>query len=1385
MEEYHVLEMVGEGSFGRVYKGRRKHSAQVVALKFIPKVGRSEKELKNLQREIEIMRGLHHPNIIQMLDSFETDKEVVVVTDYAEGELFQILEDDGSLPEDQVQTIAAQLVSALYYLHSHRILHRDMKPQNILLGKDGVVKLCDFGFARAMSIHTMVLTSIKGTPLYMSPELVEERPYDHTADLWSVGCILYELFVGTPPFYTSSIFQLVSLIVKDPVKWPAAISPVFKSFLQGLLMKDPRQRLSWPELLSHPFIAGRVTVIDDTEEHGISNPFTTKLSPELQALKEQQAHSLAPRSGQSRILRKARQKMAEEAQKKGQLKAGGASAKDSGKGCPGHRPRAAPQKAALLEGEPPAASNEKNPGVAQGESSLTEWELEEPPPDPREHSITRDYEQEFPGAGAPPQPGAGRAEPRGRRSIDTVDLESEELESDEEWQHLIEATEPSALQLSTPLSLLREPAFRHRAQARLADSAQQVLEGMLEGASRLRPVLRVVGNLLATRCDSELLDHFCRELNVPLSLLCLAKQILESGSTKQQPWCITVLADLLMVTTVYFSSECSLEDSEQKDSLQAFRESASCFLALLPELLAEPADSEMRLCQQSLLCFTLLCESLDATCLSISASFYASLREEHQPLLNRLLQGSILEQPALRGAVMEAKSARDQSPRVADLFIAALAAACSIPLERNGCREAKQQVALEVAEKLMEGESQQLGRLLGRLEHPSCSLNVLKILYAGCHASPSLCQHLGRSQRLWGSLMQLSKGEVPVAEVAQGTACEASLDLLALLTLQLQTSPPSCFPALGIFGCCCSVGCEAVGTQCLSPGPCFRLEEMVTLAMDLITQSPVVSLVGAAAFLLAQLSQHRVALELRGEEILPVVTNVLTAPAELHLPPPMGAGLYDGIFFILLKLLAQEDVAMEQGFSASELWSVVWHCVAAVLRVGSDRAVPEADPPGAGHPMAELDWNLLSPQGTLLFLSLALFIFTREPHWCLPQLTQSHGVLVVTLKRLLSPGFLACLAQTQAGEDGDPELVPAVVIQACQLLCFPFALDVDGDTLALVVEAVRDAQIPAQLLQVCSHHLPSSYIELPMSLLCHLVVSDEQVIDQMVRAAAASEHIVAFLTSALFSDSLTLTADLLSLLTHVARACPEHLPFLQRILRSSDMADQPLTRLLGHPQHLIRTKTCNLLGNLLRHGHSFPQALQGQPALLESLLGCLADPEESVRKAASFAVGNAAYHESCPAGALGRAVPSLMRLLSDAQARTRCNAASALGNLGRRQSELGDLLVESRAPHVLLEVACRDPRESVREGALVALRALSCHPRTQQVLLSLGAPGRLAALAGSDWRPAAGGNPRPSSAWHCEKLLRLLTPPRSTPGSRAGSIPGPPGPSGPAAPPQG
>ncbi|EEF42336.1 ATP binding protein, putative [Ricinus communis] len=254
VENYHVIELVGEGSFGKVYKGRRKFTGQTVAMKFIMKHGKSEKDIQNLRQEIEILRKLKHENIIEMLDSFESPQEFCVVTEFAQGELFEILEDDKCLPEEQVQAIAKQLVRALHYLHSNRIIHRDMKPQNILIGAGSVVKLCDFGFARAMSTNTVVLRSIKGTPLYMAPELVREQPYNHTADLWSLGVILYELFVGQPPFYTNSVYALIRHIVKDPVKYPDDMSPNFKSFLKGLLNKVPQNRLTWPALLEHPFI---------------------------------------------------------------------------------------------------------------------------------------------------------------------------------------------------------------------------------------------------------------------------------------------------------------------------------------------------------------------------------------------------------------------------------------------------------------------------------------------------------------------------------------------------------------------------------------------------------------------------------------------------------------------------------------------------------------------------------------------------------------------------------------------------------------------------------------------------------------------------------------------------------------------------------------------------------------------------------------------------------------------------------------------------------------------------------------------------------------------------------------------------------------------------
>ncbi|XP_058239912.1 serine/threonine-protein kinase 36 isoform X2 [Hemibagrus wyckioides] len=535
MEQYHVLEMIGEGSFGRVYKGRRKFSGQVVALKFIPKVGRSEKELRSLKREIEIMRGLKHPNIVLLLDSFETQTEVVVVTEYAEGELFQILEDDGCLPESQVREIACQLVSALYYLHSHRILHRDMKPQNILLGKGGVVKLCDFGFARAMSVSTLVLTSIKGTPLYMSPELVEEKPYDHTADLWSLGCILYELHTGAPPFYTNSIFQLVQLIVKDPVKWPENMSQGCMSFLKGLLNKDPRKRLAWPGLLHHPFVADGVIVLP---EEGSCSPLTIMPSPDIQAMKQQQvAEKSAPRSGEGKLLRRARD-LYDKKQKnrQDQLKNGKAlvNSQPRTKTAPaGEAPTSNHSLGSTFtvcrnSAHPPANQHQANDiGVARVSSA------------PCKGPISRDYEREFPSVEVGPGLMVRRSRP-GHTSLASVRMDSDEqdVNSDEEWQRLAEVTDH--------MSLLMDPHIHQKLKNKLLRCKEQLLNGKLEEPSTILRLLKILTTIILNSDPADA-RRIGEEIDVLHILFSLTEVMLSSPEVMKKPWSERVLAELTAV----------------------------------------------------------------------------------------------------------------------------------------------------------------------------------------------------------------------------------------------------------------------------------------------------------------------------------------------------------------------------------------------------------------------------------------------------------------------------------------------------------------------------------------------------------------------------------------------------------------------------------------------------------------------------------------------------------------------------------------------------------------------------------------------------------------------------------------------------------------------
>ncbi|XP_032134085.1 serine/threonine-protein kinase 36 isoform X2 [Sapajus apella] len=1310
MEKYHVLEMIGEGSFGRVYKGRRKYSAQVVALKFIPKLGRSEKELRNLQREIEIMRGLRHPNIVHMLDSFETDKEVVVVTDYAEGELFQILEDDGKLPEDQVQVIAAQLVSALYYLHSHRILHRDMKPQNILLDKGGGIKLCDFGFARAMSTNTMVLTSIKGTPLYMSPELVEERPYDHTADLWSVGCILYELAVGTPPFYATSIFQLVSLILKDPVRWPSTMSPCFKNFLQGLLTKDPRQRLSWPDLLHHPFIAGRVTIITEPARPNLGNPFTSRLPPELQVLKDEQAHRLAPKSNQSRILTQAYKRMAAEARQKKHQNTGPALEQEdkTSKVAPGTAPLprlgATPQESSLLAGI--LASEMK--------SSWAESGTGEAPHAPGENRTTPDWEQAFP---------EERPEVLGQQGIDAVDLENEEPDSDNEWQHLLETTEPVSIQLKAPLTLLCNPDFCQRIQSQLHEAGGQILKGILEGASHILPAFRVLSSLLSSCSDSAALYSFCREAGMPGLLLSLLRHSQESNSLQQQCWYGTFLRDLMAVIQAYFACTFNLERSQTGDSLQVFQEAANLFLDLLGKLLAQPDDSEQTLRRDSLMCFTVLCEAMDGNSQAISKAFYSSLLTTQQVVLDGLLHGLTVPQLPVHtppGAPQVSRPLREQSEDLPGATASALAAICTAPVGLPDCWDAKEQVCWHLANQLTEDSSQLRPSLISGLQHPTLCLHLLKVLYSCCLVSDRLCRLLGQEPLALESLFMLVQGKVKVVDWEEST--EVALYFLSLLVFRLQNLP---------------CGMEKLGND----------------VATLFTHSHVVSLVSAAACLLGQLGQQGVTFDLQPMEWMAAATHALSAPAEVRLTPPGSCGFYDGLLILLLQLLTEGKASLIRDVASSEMWTILWHRFSMALRLPEEASAQEGELSLSSPPSPEPDWTLISPQGMAALLSLAMVTFTQEPQLCLSYLSQHGSILMSILKHLLRPSFLNQLRQAPHGS----EFLPVMVLAVCQLLCFPFALDVDADLLMGVLADLRDSEVPAHLLQVCCYHLPLTQVELPISLLTRLALTDPTSLNQFVNTVAASSRtIVSFLSVALLSDQPLLISDLLSLLAHTVRVLsPSHLSFIQELLAGSDESYRPLRSLLGHSENSVRAHTYRLLGHLLQDSMALRGALQSQTGLLSLLLLGLGDKDPVVRCSASFAVGNAAYQAGPLGPSLAAAVPSMTQLLGDPQAGIRRNVASALGNLG--PEGLGEELLQCQVPQRLLEMACGDPQPNVKEAALIALRSLQQEPGIHQVLVSLGASEKLALLSlGNQSLPHS--SPRPASAKHCRKLIHLLRP---------------------------
>ncbi|KAK1157884.1 serine/threonine-protein kinase ULK3 isoform X1 [Acipenser oxyrinchus oxyrinchus] len=215
LAEFILTERLGSGTYATVYKAyRKKDSREVVAVKVVGKKGLNKASVENLLTEIEILKTVRHPHIVQLKD-FQWDSEnIYLILEFCSGgDLSRFIRSRRLLPERVARSFLQQLACALQFLHERNISHLDLKPQNILLS-GGLLKLADFGFAQYMSPWDEKHV-LRGSPLYMAPEMVCSQQYDARADLWSVGVILYEALFGRPPFASRSYTELEEKIRSD------------------------------------------------------------------------------------------------------------------------------------------------------------------------------------------------------------------------------------------------------------------------------------------------------------------------------------------------------------------------------------------------------------------------------------------------------------------------------------------------------------------------------------------------------------------------------------------------------------------------------------------------------------------------------------------------------------------------------------------------------------------------------------------------------------------------------------------------------------------------------------------------------------------------------------------------------------------------------------------------------------------------------------------------------------------------------------------------------------------------------------------------------------------------------------------------------------------
>lgn len=265
LNDYENVTRIGKGSFSEVFKASHKITKRWVAIKRI-KIELFNKYKIRILAELDIIKKLRHPNILEFFDIYQSKNHIYILSELCDSTLTKII--NISMSEKQIFDIYSQVINGIKYLYDHKIFHRDIKPENILI-KDDVIKIADFGFAKEINDYNKVMDTICGSPLFMAPEIVLNKPYSIKSDIWSLGIILYQMMYQNHPYgEVKNIIQLVNNYnVKTKILYPKKnYSEDLINLVKNMLIYDADQRLSWEKLFSHEWFNGSKITINMTEQ---------------------------------------------------------------------------------------------------------------------------------------------------------------------------------------------------------------------------------------------------------------------------------------------------------------------------------------------------------------------------------------------------------------------------------------------------------------------------------------------------------------------------------------------------------------------------------------------------------------------------------------------------------------------------------------------------------------------------------------------------------------------------------------------------------------------------------------------------------------------------------------------------------------------------------------------------------------------------------------------------------------------------------------------------------------------------------------------------------------------------------------------------------------